>query len=322
MLGVILAAGRGTRLGQLTTWRSKAMLPVVGKPLVARVLDSLIAAGIDDVIIVVAAEDEELRNYFATDDYADVRIRLTTQAQPRGMADALRCASPLITGDFVLSACDSLVPGKDVARLVAHWQGKPESDGLLALLRVLPSQLGQSGVVALDGEHVRRIIEKPRAEEAPSDIISLPLYVFGPRLLGYLSTVQPSTRGEYELQDAVQQLIDAGGAVYGMTVSGRLTVTTPADLLAVNIAFLQQRGTNAPRRQQSPAHDIQLIEPVAIDQDVALGSRCVIGPNVYLERGCIIGEGVRLRDAVVLRGAIVPSGAIIVNQVVAEPIPD
>lgn len=322
MLGVILAAGRGKRLGQLTTRRSKAMLPVVGKPLVARVLDSLIAAGIDDVIIVVAAEDEELRNYFATDDYADVRIRLTTQVQPRGMADALRCASSLITGDFVLSACDSLVSGNDVARLVAYWQAHLHAHGLLALLRVLPSQLGQSGVVALDGERVRRIVEKPRAEEAPSDIISLPLYVFGPRLLGYLSTVQPSPRGEYELQDAVQQLIDAGGAIYGMTVSGRLTVTTPADLLAVNIAFLQRPGTSAPQPTQLPAHDIQIIEPVAIDQDVALGSRCVIGPNVYLERGCVIGADVHLRDALVLRGAIVPSGAIIADQVVAEPIPD
>jgi bifunctional UDP-N-acetylglucosamine pyrophosphorylase/glucosamine-1-phosphate N-acetyltransferase len=232
------------------------------------------------------------------------------------MANALECAAPLISDDFVLSACDSLISAEDVGRLLAVWQTLPRPNAVLTLMQIEPERWGSAGIVEMDGPWVTRIVEKPSPEEAPSNVSSLPLYCFSRRILDYLPEVRPSPRGEFELQDAIQMLIERDGHVRGVTVQRRLTLTNPADLLAINRHYLasdQARPQVAPR---SVGRNTQLIAPLCIERGTVIGDDCLIGPNVYVERDCRIGNRVALRNAVVLRGSVVSDGEVFGDRIV------
>jgi glucose-1-phosphate thymidylyltransferase len=208
MQAVILAAGKGSRLNPITLRRSKAMVPILGKPIVERVMESLVQNGIREFIMVVNREDGEVGRYFREQSRLDVDIQFVIQPNRLGMAHALSRAAPHIRGDFVLSACDNLTPPEYVAELLAGCQAKI-TNAMLSLMEVDPSIVGRTAVVELRDGYIRRIVEKPALDEAPSNIASLPLYIFSAKLLEYLPEVKLSPRGEYELQDAIQMLIDA-----------------------------------------------------------------------------------------------------------------
>jgi len=316
--GVILAAGKGSRLHPITIKRSKAMLPILGRPIVERVMESLhIHGGVRDFILVVSENDHDIRRYFQEESSLQVDIQFVVQPQRLGMANALACAATAIRGNFILSACDNLVADEHVADLVAAWHVHPGLDGVLSVMRIGPALLGRTGIVELMDGRVTRIIEKPPPEEAPTNIASLPLYIFTPRLLEYLPRVRLSPRGEYELQDAIQMLIEDGGEIRCVFTEGRLTLTGPDDLLAINRHYLL---TGHDRPQLAPftvGPNTHLITPLRIEEGTVIGEGCVIGPRVYIERDCRIGSNVTIKDAVVLRGAVLEDGAMVVGEVVS-----
>lgn len=316
--GVILAAGKGSRLHPITIARSKAMLPILGQPIVERVMESLHRhGGVREFILVVSENDHDIRRHFAEESPLDVHIQFVVQPERLGMANALACAARAIRGDFILSACDNLVADEHVADLVRTWQTETTLDGVLSVMRIGPELLGRTGIVELVNGRVARIIEKPPPEEAPTNIASLPLYIFTPRLLEYLPLVQLSARGEYELQDAIQMLIEDGGEVASVVATGRLTLTGPEDLLAINRHYLV---TGHGRPQLAPftvGPNTHLITPLRIEEGTVIGEGCVIGPRVYIERDCRIGSQVTIQDAVVLRGAVLEDGAMVVGEVVS-----
>jgi UDP-N-acetylglucosamine diphosphorylase / glucose-1-phosphate thymidylyltransferase / UDP-N-acetylgalactosamine diphosphorylase / glucosamine-1-phosphate N-acetyltransferase / galactosamine-1-phosphate N-acetyltransferase len=317
MQAVILAAGKGSRLHPITTKRSKAMLPILGKPIVERVMEHLAINGIGDFILVVSPDDYQITRYFRRESGLEADVRFVYQPQRLGMADALRCAAPLIDADFILSACDNLTSPQHVANLLAAWRQPPCPSAILTLMTIPPELVPASGVVALEGDTVVSIVEKPRLQDAPSYIASLPLYCLPHSILEYLPEVQPSPRGEYELQDAIQLLIQRHGHVRGVMIASRLTLTSPADLLQINRHFLMQ-GNDMPQIQpQSVGAGTQLTTPLHIDAGVQIGAGCRIGPNVYIERDCRIGDGAAIRDAILLRECVVPALADIHDQVVS-----
>jgi len=234
-----------------------------------------------------------------------------------GMANALSYAAPLIEEDFILSACDNLVPEIHLKKIIATWKQEAKLKGILTLLKVPQQQIPFSGIVQLEGDRVIRIVEKPSLEESPSNIASLPLYVFRRGFLEFLPKVPLSKRGEYELQDAIQMLINHKGYVCGVQVSSRLTLTNPIDLLKINRHFLTT-GNNRPQLQpQTVGVNTQLITPLHIESGVVIGDDCIIGPNVYIERDCQIGANSVIQDAILLREAKIESGSSIHDKVVS-----
>jgi NDP-sugar pyrophosphorylase family protein len=312
MQAIVLAAGRGTRLERLTTHRSKAMLPVAGHSLVGRVLEQLSAAGLSRFIVVGGPDDQDLARetrLFRRTGFPD--LSYVIQPEQCGMAHALACAATQIDGPFILCACDNLVSSEFIAEMMVHLR-ETTADGVLALLRMPPEQLQHSAAVErTPSGRVRRIVEKPFPGSG-GDAGSISLYAFRARLLEHLD-VPLSLRGEQELQSAIQSLIDAGGDVRGLFAPGRRTVTRPADLLTLNLHYLDQgiaTGIQAPLPT-----DVTLTPPVRVEAGVQVGARCVIGPRVYLEAGCRVGERAVLRDAVVLRGGAVPDGTEVVGRI-------
>ena len=313
MQAVILAAGLGTRLLPVTAARSKAMVPVLGRPLVEWAMLPLTANGVRDFVLVVAPEDREVESHFRRRTSLEITTRFVVQVERLGMADALGLAAPHLGGRFFVSACDSLVGGAHVRALVAVAE---EADAVLSLLDVEPDAVERSAAVEVDGLVVRRIVEKPRPEEAPSHTISLPHYIFSTRVLDLLPKVQPSSRGEYEIQDAIQAMIDAGGRVVGVRAGSRVQVSSPEDLLALTRTLLRDASEPRHINPGRVGRGTHLIEPLRIDNGVMIGDGCEIGPDVYLELGCRVGHGAVVRRSIVLRGGRVADGETVEDRVV------
>jgi NDP-sugar pyrophosphorylase family protein len=210
-----------------------------------------------------------------------------------------------------------LVAPAHVGDLIRAWQADGPMDGLISLRRVDRSEISKVGIVALEGDRVLHIVEKPQPDEAPSNIASLPLYVFAPRILDYLPQIPLSPRGEYELQDAIQMLIDRQHTVRGLFTEGRLTLTGPEDLLAINRHYLIEGHDRPQLAPFTVGPNTHLITPLRIEADTIIGSDCVIGPRVYIERHCQIGHGVTIKDAVLLRDSIVDDHAMIIGEVIS-----
>ncbi|MBI2299987.1 MAG: NTP transferase domain-containing protein [Armatimonadetes bacterium] len=309
MQAVVLAAGAGRRLEPVTLDRSKATVPVCGRPMLDWVLDSLAEAGIGEFVVVVHDPADDVAD--CCREWAAGRpLTFAVQAERRGMAHALLQAAPHLRGDFLLSACDSIVGSHVVRGLIEQYRGGGVS-GVLALEKLTsPERVRQTGIVALDGERVVRIVEKPTPEEAPSDLASLPLYVFSHRLLEFLPRVPLSKRGELELQDAIAMLISCDGGVGWRLADHRWQVTSVADLLELNRLFLACGHTREDARAEC-------IGPVYIDPAAKLGTGCRIGPNAVLEAGCRVGDEAQIQNAVVLRGAVIEPGRAVADEAVA-----
>ena len=316
MQGVILAAGKGSRLHPITLSRSKAMLPILGKPIVERVMETMAENGIHNFIVVVSQEDNEISRYLKEQSTLEVDLQFVVQPERLGMANALTLAASHIHNGFIMSACDNLTPSQHVANLLAAHRAK-EAQVTLSLMEVEPALVERTGIVDFQNGQIRRIVEKPRLEEAPSNIASLPLYVFSNKIFEFLPQVQLSARGEYELQDAIQMLIDGGYCVTGAFTDSRLQLTNANDLLALNRHYLTTGDDTpqlAPLRVGQHTH---LITPLRIEEGTVIGPGCVIGPRVYIERGCTIGADALIKDAVILRNTVIEDGRQVVGTVVS-----
>ena len=175
----------------------------------------------------------------------------------------------------------------------------------------------RTGIVEMQDGHIKRIIEKPARDKAPSNIASLPLYIFSPKLLDYVPEIKLSPRGEYELQDAIQMLIDRDGKVTGVLTDSRLQLTNADDLLALNRHYLTTGGDTPQLAPRSVGQHTHLITPLRIEVGTTIGPGCVIGPRVYIERNCKIGADVLIKDAVILRNSTLEDGRQVVGEVVS-----
>jgi len=313
MQAVILAAGMGTRLRPVTANRSKAMVPVLGRPLVERALLPFVENGVRDFVFVISPDDAEITRHFTELTSLDIAARFVTQEKRLGTAHALGIAAPFLSGRFAVSACDSLVDESHVRALLAEGDGP---DAVLSLLDVEPERVSRSAAVSLDGHTVRRIVEKPAWENAPSFTVSLPHYIFTPRLLDLLPRLEASPRGEYEIPEAIQGLIDAGRQVVGVRAKERLQVSSPADLLKLT---RQMFSDDSKLEQRDPDHVGQgrtFVEPLLVERGVVLGDDCEVGPEVFLETGCQIGRGAVVRRSIVLRGGRVDDDEVVEDLVV------
>ncbi len=314
MQAVILAAGLGIRLQPVTRDRSKAMAPTLGRPLVERAMMPYAANGITDFVLVVGADDEEIKRHFTYRSGIEVRIRFAVQEERLGMAHALAAAAEFIEGPFVLSACDSLVSGEHVGEVL---RAADSADAVLSLLDVESGLVARSASVELDGIWVRRIVEKPVPGEATSNTVSLPHYVFPRRLIDHLAGVGRSVRGEYEIQDAIQALINDGGTVVGIRAAERCQVSTPEDLLALTMQLLREEVEPTHIATERVGEGTDLVAPLRIEAGVVIGDHCEIGPNVYLESGSSVGNGAVVRESVVLRNARVRDGQRVVAEILS-----
>ncbi len=311
---VILAAGQGKRLGQLTRERPKSMLPVLGKPIVARVMDRFRDAGIRRFVVVVGENDGQMASYLNHSWYPDAEIHFVLQAVPTGTVDALLAAAPHLDGPFLLTAVDNLTSAAHISNLITRFHEHPDHLAVLSLLEGPAADIRRSSGVVLNNGRVEEIVEKP--DQPRTSWLSFMLYAFAFDYLRFLPDVPVSVRGERELVSAIQAGITAGRRVGYVIADWRLHLTRELDLLAINQQFLREnRDTHI--LSEIPS-SVKIAPPVRIDPNVSIGPGAEIGPNVYLESGVTVGQRGIVRNAVLLRGATITAGERCDNEIVGD----
>ncbi len=229
MQGVVLAAGEGTRLRPRTADKPKPMVEVGGRPILSRVLDDLLALGVDELVVVVGYRGDRIREHYG-DGYEGVPVRYARQEPREGMAHALLQAEPHVDGEFVVMDGDGVMDA-DLRPLVAR-QREPGTDGTILLQEVSAEEARSKAIVERDSEGRVVEIEKEPADPPDPSYVAASAHTFAPSAFDACRAVERSPRGEFELSDAIQRLAD-DGAVYGIEVDGWLrNVNTEADLRA------------------------------------------------------------------------------------------
>ncbi len=268
MKGLILAAGRGSRLLPISANRPKPALPVAGVPILARAVQALRDAGVGQIAVVTSAASEaDLRD--VTQDSGPLTFIRQDEALGTGhavlAARAFLGDSPavLYLGDNLFE--DSLKPLLDAL---------PGAQAVIGVKRVRNPQA--YGVAVVEGGLLVRLEEKPR--RPPSDLAACGVFAFQPQLLDHVAELLPSERGEIEFPQALTRLLERGGQVRVVEFSGFWSdAGTPADLLTANAHYLSRLVG----RVSAPVHDTRITEaggPVVIESGAAVRGSDLIGP--------------------------------------------
>ena len=226
MKAVILAAGKGTRLRPLTEDKPKVLVEVDDKPLVEYAFDSLIDIGVSEFVVVVGYKKEQIMERY-DDEYRDVPITYAHQREQLGLAHALLTAEPYVDDDFMLMLGDNVFD----ANLgdVVNRQAEERADAAFLVEEVPWDEASRYGVCDTNeyGE-ITRVVEKP--DDPPSNLVMTGFYTFTPAIFHACHLVQPSDRGEYELPDAIDLLIQSGRTIDAIRMDGwRIDVGYPED---------------------------------------------------------------------------------------------
>ena len=226
MQAVVLAAGKGTRLRPLTDDRPKALVEVNGTPLIGDVFDNLIDAGATELVVVVGYKAEQIIDRYG-DKYRDVPITYAHQREQLGLAHAILQAEPHVDGDFMLMLGDNVFRGN--LGDVTNRQREDRADAAFLVEEVPHEEASRYGVLDTNeyGEVVE-VVEKP--DDPPSNLVMTGFYTFTPAIFHACHLVQPSDRGEYELPDAIDLLIQSGRTIDAVQLDGwRIDVGYPED---------------------------------------------------------------------------------------------
>ena len=283
--GLILSGGAGTRLRPITHTSAKQLVPVANKPVLFYGIEALVAAGIEEIGIVIAPETgDEIREAVGDGSGFGARVTYVLQDEPKGLAHALLKAEGFLEdGPFVMYLGDNLLRD-GIADLVERFRSS-EPDALILLTKVPDPE--HYGVAELDGERVVRLVEKPK--DPPSQMALVGAYMFGPPIFEAAKRIEPSWRDELEITDAIQTLIDDGSRVESRTVSGWWKDTGQlADMLEANRLVLE----DIERKVEGELTESKIEGKVSVAPGAVLERSIVRGP-------AIIGEGAVIRDAYV-----------------------
>jgi glucose-1-phosphate thymidylyltransferase len=317
MKGLILSGGKGTRLRPLTYTGAKQLVPVANKPILWYGIESIVAAGITDIGIIISPETgEEIRQTTGNGEQFGAKITYIRQDQPAGLAHAVKTAQSFL-GDspFIMYLGDNLIED-DLSPFLDSFH-QQSLDALILLRKV--SNPSAFGVAKVDETgKVLYLVEKPK--EPPSNLALVGIYFFAPTIHQAIASIQPSGRGELEITDAIQELINQNKAVEANKLLGWwLDTGKKDDLLEANRIILDTCLEIA--LQGEIDANSQVIGRVQIGQgskiiNSTIRGPVIIGENCHIEN-CFIGpyssiaNGVKLIDADIEHSVILKDATII-----------
>lgn len=226
MQGVVPAAGQGTRLRPLTDDQPKGMVEVAGRPLLTHVFETLLDAGVDELVVVVGYELDAIVSHYG-ESFRDIPITYAHQREQKGLAHAILQAEPHVDGQFVVLNGDNVFAG----RIDPAIDRVRESavDGVVLVEDASRERARETGVVELTDGRITRLVEKP--SEPPSQLITTGCYVLPAAVFDACRLLRPSQRGEYEVTDAIDVLVRAGFDIQPVQFEGeRCNVNRQTDI--------------------------------------------------------------------------------------------
>jgi mannose-1-phosphate guanylyltransferase/phosphomannomutase len=351
MQAVVMAGGAGTRLRPLTTAVPKALLPIVGEPMLARVVHLLADHGVERCVVTLQHQASVVLKYFSTDRVVDIDLRFLTEPRPLGTAGSVRYAQNWLDDDDILVMSGDCLTDMDLRALYFRHR-ETGADLTIALAR--RGDPRNYGVVTLDGEgRVRSIIEKPSWSEVADDTVNTGVYLVSPRVLSAIPLNEPRDWAN----DVIPELLARGGHVFGEVMEGYWEdvgsfssyAKAQRDVLDGHVNSAIEAFEVAPGvlvatgSELSP--DAIVIPPVyigpfakieagaevgpytvvgtnALIRSRAVVDHCVLHPNVFIGndadlRGAIVGRASEIRHgARVLEGAVIADNCTIMDGAV------
>lgn len=332
MKALVLSGGRGVRLRPLTYTIPKQLVPIANRPVLDYVMEHLHEAGLRDVGVVVSPETGGLIRAALAESRWNLNFTFIEQETPAGLAHAVKVARPFLGGDpFVMCLGDNML-GQGIRPFIERFQSSG-ADATILLKEVADPRL--FGVAEVDGDgRVVRLIEKPA--QPPSNLALVGFYVFSPAIHGAVDAITPSRRGELEITDAIQRLLDGGGKVDSCRLSGWwLDTGKKDDLLEANLVVLdtwarrQVRGsvddgsrvigrvTLAPGAvlRRSEVRGPVIIGPDTVVEDAFIGPYTSIGKGCVIRKAslehCVVLDGVRIESVQRLEASVLGRNAVV-----------
>ena len=284
MKGLIIAGGKGTRLYPLTYTRAKQLIPVANEPVLYRVIRAIRDAGITDIGIVVGDTEQEIRETVNGGERWGVNVTYVRQSAPAGLAHAVKESLGFLGDDrFVMFLGDNVIQG-GIGPLVRQFADSAWNSQIVLKSVSNPQQFG---VAVLGGDgRVERLVEKP--PQPPSDLALVGIYMFDHHVRDAVHAIRPSARGELEITDAIQWLLENGYVVHPYVHEGWWIDTgKPMDMLAANDHVLEEL---APSVEGSVDAASTLGRRVTIQKGAQIIGSDIRGPS-------IIGENTRIANA-------------------------
>ncbi|WP_406659649.1 bifunctional sugar-1-phosphate nucleotidylyltransferase/acetyltransferase [Methanolobus sp. ZRKC3] len=309
MKAVILAAGEGTRMRPLTASKPKVMLPIANKPMIEHTISEAVDAGILEFVIITGYCEESIMDYFGDGSDLNINIEYVHQEEQLGTANAIAYAKGHVDGKFIVLNGDMLVRSEHIKRLQSR-----ENDAIITVKEVEnPSSFG---VIETKEDRVIRIIEKPQLP--PSNLVNAGIYLFDEVIFDFIERTELSSRGELEITDSLQMMVDEGYNVgYQLLDSEWLDVGRPWDMLEANKILLENidakhEGTIEPYATLNGNIHVgkgSIVRNGAyITGPAIIGENCDIGPNCFIRASTTIGNDVHIGNAVEVKNCVIMDG--------------
>lgn len=283
MKALIVSGGKGTRLRPITYTSAKQLVPVANRPVLFRAIDQVVEAGITDLGIVVGDTAPDIRAAVGDGGRWGAQVTYIHQEAPLGLAHAVKISEDFLSDDrFVMFLGDNVIEG-GIASLVEQFSAS-DWNAQIVLKRVEDPR--QFGVAELRDERVMRLVEKPK--EPPSDLALVGIYMFDRHVFEAVKAITPSWRGELEITDAIQYLLDRGYEVHPYIHNGWWIDTGKMeDMLDANRLVLDELE---PRVEGYVDRNSTLTGKVTVEKGAEIISSVIRGP-------AIIGEETRIVDS-------------------------
>jgi bifunctional UDP-N-acetylglucosamine pyrophosphorylase/glucosamine-1-phosphate N-acetyltransferase len=320
---VILAAGEGTRMHPLTYTRSKVMLPLANKPILEHVVIEMQQAGIREFVFVVGYHNEQIRSYFGGGEKWGVSIQYCSQKEHLGTADALRNAEGFISENFFMANGDAIINHQDIMQLTGR------TGNVLSVIEL--QDVSGLGVIEGKAGEIIRICEK--MQNPPSHLANAGLYLFTTAIFEAIKRTDKSPRGEYEITDSIQLMIDDGQTVAYHEIPNWLDFSYPWDLLTANERVLAKlephsygeiesnvvmKGSVSVGKGTTIKSGSYIIGPVVIGQNCEIGPNCYIRPSTVIADNCHVGAAVEVKNSIVMAGSKIPHLTCVGDSIIGE----
>ena len=317
MKALFLCAGKGTRLRPLTSSISKHLLPIANKPILFYGLQQIADSGIKDVGIVVSESGSDIQDAVGKGEEFGLKVTYIIQENPKGLAHAVKVARDFLGDDnFIVYLGDNLLMEK-IEPIVNNFNNNQKKSSAMVLLTHVPNP-SQFGIAELDmAGHIKQVMEKPK--KPPTDLAIIGIYLFKKSVFKAIDAIKPSARGELEITDAIQYLIDHNMNVQSHVVGDWWKDTgRPEDIIEANRFFLEHLEKTDIQGSIDP--DSHVVGKVQIHKNAqirhsTIRGPVVIGENTVIENSFVgpfssIGGNVRIVNSEIEHSVVCANGII------------